>query len=93
MELRDKVDIALRRALPVQHVELEDDRGIYGMVVSKWFEGVSALNRQLEIDKILRDPSAKITALQRRRVMLIVPLTPREYKYSFARSNMGGGGL
>jgi acid stress-induced BolA-like protein IbaG/YrbA len=90
VDLREKVADILRRALPADHVDLRDEGGVYGVAVSSRFEGMTPLDRQREIEKVLRDPSAKLTAAQRRRVLAIAPFTPVEFEYSFAASHMTG---
>ena len=79
MELRKKVEEALRRHVNSDNIYLEDDDGISGWIVSPQFQGLSSLDRQKLIDKILRDPSVKLSRAELRRILAIAPLTPAEF--------------
>jgi stress-induced morphogen len=79
VDLKEKVDQALRRYLRPDLVELADDDGISGFVVSPQFRGMSALDRQTLIYNALRDSSVKLSGPELRRVLAIAALTPAEY--------------
>jgi stress-induced morphogen len=79
MELKEKVEKALRSRFQVERLKLEDDDGISGFVVSPDFKGISRLDRHNRIARALRDPSAKLTRREQRRVLIIAPLTPAEF--------------
>ncbi len=82
MDLREKVVDVLQRELLAEQVDLRDEGGVYGVVVSTQFAGLSSLDRQRVIDKILRGPSAKLTAPQHRRILIIVGLKPVKYEHA-----------
>jgi acid stress-induced BolA-like protein IbaG/YrbA len=77
MDLKDRIAGELAAALKPEYIRLEDDDGISGVVVSDKFAGVDALDRQEMIDQVLR--RAKLTLPERRRVLMIAALTPKEY--------------
>jgi stress-induced morphogen len=79
MGLEEKVERALRNHFRVEHLDLVDDEGITGVMVSPDFEGVGVLDRHARIDRALRDPSGKLTRREQRRVVLIAPFTPAEF--------------
>ena len=79
MDLKEKVEKALRNHFQVDHLDLVDDEGITGVMVSPDFEGVGPLDRQTRIDRALRDRSVKLTRREQNRVVLIAPFTPTEY--------------
>jgi acid stress-induced BolA-like protein IbaG/YrbA len=74
-----KVKRALKRAFSPEIVNLEDDDGIIGVVVSDQFRRMESIDRQMSIDKALRDPSARLSEEEIRQVMAISPMTPEEY--------------
>jgi hypothetical protein len=80
MELREKVAEALRQHFNPDHIRLEDDEGISGVIVSGQFRGVTSLDRQTLIRKALRDSSVKLTPAELRKVVAIAALTPIEYE-------------
>jgi acid stress-induced BolA-like protein IbaG/YrbA len=80
VDLREKVTRALREHLNPDHIQLEDDDGVSGVVVSAQFRGVSPFDRQMLIDKALRSASEKLTRAELRRVLAIAALTPAEYE-------------
>jgi hypothetical protein len=82
MDVTDKIINALQ-ALAPEYVRLEDDDGISGFVVSRQFEGVSALDRQWKIEDLLSNGS--LTEEERRQVVMIAALTPEEYETVGAR--------
>jgi stress-induced morphogen len=79
MDFKEKVEKALRSHFQVEHLDLSDDNGITGVMVSPDFEGVERLDRHRRIDRALRDRSGKLTPREQRRVLLIAPFTPAEY--------------
>ena len=79
MVLTEKIIAALRKKLNLEYYQLDDDDGISGYVVSPDFEGMSELDRQWLIDDILRNPLAKISKTDQRRILIIAALTPLEY--------------
>jgi acid stress-induced BolA-like protein IbaG/YrbA len=79
MDLKTKVTHALRQALQPERIKLDDEDGIYGVVVSRQFSRMSSLDRQRLIDKTLHDPALKLTKSELRQIFLIVPFTPAEY--------------
>jgi acid stress-induced BolA-like protein IbaG/YrbA len=79
MELKEKVTKALNRQLSPDRVQLEDDDGISGIVVSKQFDQMPALDRQTLIDKALRGSKIKFTKAELRSVLAIAGLTPAEF--------------
>lgn len=79
MELKEKVENALRSRFQVDHIRLLDDDGVYGFVVSPDFRGLSAIDRQTLIDRALRDPAMKLTKREHRQVLAIAPMTPVEF--------------
>jgi acid stress-induced BolA-like protein IbaG/YrbA len=85
MDLRFKIEKALREALKIDYVRLEDDDGIAGFVVSPQFKGVSSLDRQQRIDDALNKAADPLSLEERRRVFMIAGLTPAEYEAVGAR--------
>jgi hypothetical protein len=79
MELKEKVERALRSQFQVDYLDLVDNEGITGVMVSPDFEGVGRLDRHRRIDRGLRDRSGKLTRREQDRVVLIAPFTPTEY--------------
>jgi acid stress-induced BolA-like protein IbaG/YrbA len=79
MDLKEKVEKALQRHFQVEHLDLRDDNGIIGVMVSPDFEGVGRLDRQRRIDRVLRNRSMKLTRREQRQVLLIAAFTPTEY--------------
>lgn len=79
MDLREKVASALHESLKLDHIQLEDDDGISGIIVSAQFRGVSAMDRQMLVPNALRKSSVKLTRADLSRILAIAPLTPAEY--------------
>lgn len=79
MELKEKIEKALRSHFQVEQIDLVDRDGISGIVVSPDFKGVGPLERQRRIARALRDPSIKLSRGEQRRVLLIAPFTPVEF--------------
>ena len=80
MDLSEKVRQALVRALKPEQIILDAEGGISGYVVSKRFRRKEVLDRHMMIDKALRNPSAGLKPEEIRRVVLLVGLTPEEYR-------------
>ena len=80
MDLIKRVGSILRRRFAPADVKLEDDDGLTGYVVSSKFRGMSSLDRQTQIDDALRDSSAKLSAGDLRRILMIAALTPVEFE-------------
>ena len=80
MDLKEKVESALKGAITADRIRLEDDDGISGFVVSYDFRGKSALDRQALIDWALRHSSVKFTKLELRQILAIAALTPAEFE-------------
>lgn len=60
---------------PPDKVDLRDDDGIIGVVTSKRFRRMDTMQRQDLIHDIL---ASRLTAEERRKVVLIVAVTPEE---------------
>jgi hypothetical protein len=88
VDIKDKVVKALSEALMPEYVRLEEDDGISGFVVSRLFEGMSALDRQGKIDEAMR--SASLSRDERREVLMVAGLTPAEYDSVGARIRVQG---
>jgi stress-induced morphogen len=80
VDLKEKVEIALKGAITATRIRLEEDDGISGFVVSSDFRGKSALDRQTMIDKALRKAGVKLTKPELRQILAIAALTPAEYE-------------
>ncbi len=79
MDLKAKVEKALRNHFQIEHLDLGDYDGIIGVVVSPDFNGVPRPDRRTRIARALRDPSGKLTRGEQRQVLLLAPFTPTEY--------------
>ena len=76
MELLKKTTKLLRQAFPPPaRINLKDEDGIMGVVVSSRFEGLEGLDRQNLLWDVL---DKKLTPEERRRVVIIVAVTPKE---------------
>jgi len=80
---KEKIVDALFRALKPEYVRLDDDDGISGIVVSRLFEDMSALDRQTKIDEVLS--AAPLSQDERRKVLMIAGVTPAEFETVGAR--------
>jgi acid stress-induced BolA-like protein IbaG/YrbA len=80
VDLKEKVVEALRSCIVPDLIDLEDDDGISGVVVSAGFRGMSALDRQRLIHKALHSSSDKFSKAELRQVLAIAALTPAEYE-------------
>ena len=76
MELTEEVTSILKAVIPPpDRIELEDDDGIVGTLVSSRFEGMEMIDRINLIWDLLGD---KLPREKRRRVILIVAAAPDE---------------
>lgn len=80
MDLKEKVETALKGAVTATRIRLEDEDGISGFVVSADFRGMSPLDRQTLIDKALRNSAVRLTKPELRQILAIAALTPAEYE-------------
>ncbi len=83
MELLNKVKRTLEASFPGAEVTVWDNDGIFGFAVSELFRNHSSLARQEMIDKAFESPGG-LTKSEFRRVMLISPFTPLEFKFASA---------
>ncbi len=88
MEVRQKVERALKQYFSPTLVDVEDDEGIIGIVVAERFRRMQPMDRQVEIRSALRRPEAHLSKNDLRQVLIIVPLTPEEY-VAYGPSNGG----
>lgn len=79
MDLKEKVTDVLRSALDAERVQLEEDDGIYGFVVSSQFCHQTSLDRQKLIHRVLHRSASKLTNAELRRILAIAAFTPAEY--------------
>ena len=79
MGLKEKVTEALRHSFQPDHIQLYDENGIYGIVVSTHFRRMQPLRRQKELERALGSPSANLSKSELRRILGIAPLTPVEF--------------
>lgn len=80
MDLKKKVETALRRYLHAEVVHLEDDDGISGYVVSPQFQKMPSLDRQMVIHSALRGSSVRLSKSELQQILAIAALTPAEYE-------------
>jgi hypothetical protein len=80
VDIKNKVSTALSQSLTPDYIQLEDDDGISGFVVSTRFKQMPALDRQMLIDNALRGSAIKFTKAELRQVLAIAGLTPAEYE-------------
>jgi hypothetical protein len=78
MDLREKTLEALNQAVPIDYAWLDDDEGVSGLVVSDAFDGMSMLDRQLLIERALRESGA-LSPEENRQILMIAGLSPAEY--------------
>src|SRR5437773_381888 len=71
VDLIEKVKQVLRSSLDFDQLYLEDENGIYGLVVSKQFYHMPDLDRQRLIGEALRNGPTKLTKAERRRIRMI----------------------
>jgi stress-induced morphogen len=76
-ELAEKVDRALRRAFTdLKSLEINDEDGIIGVLVSPSFEGLEAIDRQDRIWDVL---DRALAPEEKRQIQIIVAATPEEH--------------
>jgi hypothetical protein len=80
MDLVQRVKRLLRRRFAPADIKLDDDDGVTGYIVSPMLRGKSSLERQTEIDEVLRDASARLSQEDLSRILLIAALTPVEFE-------------
>lgn len=79
MDVLKKVRMALNRYFHPEVLDLQDDDGIIGVLVSDRFRAMQALDRQTLIQDVLRKSSPTISRADMRRVLVIAPMTSEEY--------------
>ena len=79
MDLAKKVTRVLEKCFDPERVDLQEYDGISGYLVAARFRKMEPIERQSLIYKALREPSAKLTQQELRRVSAIAALTPEEY--------------
>ena len=89
MALKKKLEAALKHMLAPDLIDLVDDDGVTGYVVSSKFQRMNALNRQKLVQKSLCGAPRPLLPAELRRVLLIVPLTPAEAR-SYGLIDAGG---
>jgi len=68
-------EILTQRFPPPAKIEVEDDDGILGSVVSSEFRGMPTIDR---VNALWNALDHSLTPAQRRRVLMIVAVTPEE---------------
>ena len=86
MDVLKKVKTALNRHFKPEMLDLQDDDGIVGIIVSEDFRGVESVDRQTMIQQALRKSVTPLTKSDWRRILIIAPMTPEEY-VAYAPSN------
>ncbi len=89
MELKEKVERALRNHFQVDYLKLMDNEGIHGFVVSPDFEDLSSSERRGLLREASRDPTADLTDCERRQFSFISTLTPAEYEAKLDLDSLG----
>lgn len=79
MDVCKKIEHALARSLHPDHLELRENEGVIGYVVSSRFRRMESLDRQMLIDQVLRDSRNRLRAEEIKQVIAIVALTPEEF--------------
>lgn len=77
MDLKEKITKALFQTFEPEYLRLEDDDGISGFVVSRYFKEMPAIDRQARIEQTLQN--APLAREERRRILMIAGITPEEY--------------
>ncbi len=88
-DLLPKVERILRSRFRIDHLELVDDDGIFGSMVSPDFDGVSISDRGVLLDRAFRDPASGLSDRERRRIRLIMKRTPVEYEAKLELDALG----
>ena len=79
MDLQKKVKTALTRYFKPIFVDVTDDDGVIGVVVSDRFRAVESIDRQTLIQDALNKSVTPFSPEELRRVLAITPMTPEEY--------------
>lgn len=79
MDLAKKVRTALNRSFKPTVLEIMDDDGVIGVVVSDHFREVESIDRQSMIQDALTKSLTPLSQQELRRVLAITPMTPEEY--------------
>jgi acid stress-induced BolA-like protein IbaG/YrbA len=75
--LGEKVERILKAAFPsLESIDIRNDDGIIGVLVSEEFAGLEAIDRQ---DKIWSILDQSLTADEKRQIQIIVAATPAEH--------------
>ena len=83
-ELAEKVERILRIAFPrLDSLDIRDDDGIIGILVSPMFEGLESINRQNMIWDAL---DRNLEPDEKRQIQIIVAATPEEHMGHLATS-------
>ncbi|MGA2059033.1 MAG: hypothetical protein ABSG67_01025 [Thermoguttaceae bacterium] len=83
METLEKLKKILREAFPPPAtLELDDDDGIIGVLISTRFEDMESIDRQNMIWDIL---DKALTKKEKRQILTIVATTPKEYAFHTAK--------
>lgn len=88
-DLLPKVESILRGRFRIDHLELVDDHGIYGSMVSPDFDGMSSSDRVELLERVFRDPGAGLTDCERRRIRFIMSWAPVEYQAKLELDSLG----
>ena len=79
MDLVKKIRTALSRSFKPTVLEIEDDDGVIGVIVSDRFRQVESIDRQSLIQDALSKSLTPLSMEEMRRVLAIAPMTPEEY--------------
>ena len=79
MALKDKVAKVLQEAFDLERIDLADEDGVYGYIVSDCFKKMDSLKRQKAIDKLFREGPVRFTKRELQRILSIAPLTRLEF--------------
>lgn len=80
MDVRDKIKQAISAVVPLKQVQLYDDDGITGYIVSEAFDGTTSLERQELLHKTLQARGSGLTRSEIRQIIFIATLSPIEYR-------------
>jgi acid stress-induced BolA-like protein IbaG/YrbA len=79
VDVLKKVKTALNRHFKPELLDLHDDDGIVGVIVSDDFRGVESIDRQTMIQQALQKSTTPLTKADWRRILIIAPMTPEEF--------------
>lgn len=79
MDLKKKVERALKQYFNTDRIKLENEDGVYGYIVSPKFRRKEMYDRQVMIDKALRAADSGLKPEEVRKVVIIAALTPEEH--------------